>query len=111
MIPITSRPIHCPPAASTSNSSNTPFTWDITSLLIVNSANSDLETYGGLVRLPNEPVSNFQLTNQTQDFVSLYSADTATTQFAPFFTVTYTPEPTSLAVLLLATPVMLRRKR
>ena len=89
---------------------STPFSWDITSLMNVNASLSDLETNGGLIKMPNDPnYSSFQITNMTQDFVSLDSAQATSLQ--PYIEETFAPEPGTLGVMMLAMPLIFRRRR
>lgn len=86
-----------------------PFTWNITSLLQNSADEADLAAYGALIRLPNEPVSAYQLSAMVQDFTSLDSADASSN--TPFITLTFVPEPASAATGLLVMSMGLMRRR
>ena len=105
------------PASSGAKVSSAAFVWDITSLMSVVASQSDLETNGGLIRLPNEPVSDFQkntINSKTglagiQDFTSLNSAEAPINQ--PYIQLTYAPEPATLGLVALGLPLIGRRAR
>jgi autotransporter-associated beta strand protein len=80
---------------------STPFTWNITSLIVNPTTSAELENYGTLIKVINDAVLPPDLNNggeNVDDFVSFYSADymtamdTTNTAFLPNVNVTlYTP--------------------